>query len=77
MINCEADEQMLAIGDTAGLGFEITYKFEEPACPVFIACYAMGDRLYGAALRVGVHNSQDWESVDLGEKHVLVFKCYV
>ena len=34
-----------------------------------------GVRLYSAALRMGVHTSQDWESVNLGNIHDLGFFC--
>jgi hypothetical protein len=69
-------EANVVLGNSVGYRFEVSYRFEEPACPVFVTCYSANAFLYRTALRVGVHNSEDWESVELAESHVLVFKCY-
>lgn len=58
-----------------GHRFEITSQFEQPACPLEILCYCAEKQLYKAALRVGVHTSSDWESIDLGGIHTLGFRC--
>lgn len=58
-----------------GYEFLVTHRFEEPACPIEIVCNKAGKRLYNAALRMGVHTSQDWESVNLGNIHDLGFFC--
>jgi hypothetical protein len=55
--------------------FKITHQFEEPASPVFITCLSEDNKLYETALRVGVHNSEDWESIDLAKVHTLAFRC--
>ena len=34
-------------------------------------------QLYHAALRVGVHDSDDWESINLGNIHTMGFRCSV
>ena len=58
-----------------GHKFELSSQFEEPACPVEIECRRDGALLYKAALRVGVHTSDDWESLDLASIHTLAFRC--
>jgi len=55
--------------------FDVTSRFEEPASPVEIVCRRDGKQLYKAALRVGVHTSNDWESINLGNIHTLGFRC--
>ena len=56
--------------------FYVTSQFEEPACPVEIVCHSAGKKLYEAALRVGVHTSEDWESINLADVHTLGFRCH-
>jgi hypothetical protein len=34
-----------------------------------------GEIILEAALAMGVHNSEDWESVALGEEYTLAFRC--
>jgi hypothetical protein len=75
-INCGQDIGSAKLESHTGIRFDITFQFEEPACPVSITCFLAGKRLYRAALRVGVHDSEDWESLELGENHVLAFRCY-
>jgi hypothetical protein len=53
----------------------VTHRFEEPACPIEIECRQDRRVRYAAALRMGVHNSDDWESIDLGNIHNFVFRC--
>lgn len=55
--------------------FVVTHKFERPSCPIGIVCTKAGRRLYSAALQMGVHVSDDWESVTLGNIHELCFFC--
>ena len=55
--------------------FDLTYSFEDPACPISIVCRSDSDVLYKAALRMGVHDSDDWESLDLGNIHTMAFFC--
>ena len=56
--------------------FEVSSRFEEPASPVEIVCRRDGKQLYKAAIRVGVHTSNDWEYVNLGNIHTLGFRCH-
>jgi len=67
----EATESIMGEGHE----FLVTHRFEEPACPIEIVCTKAGKRLYRAALRMGVHTSEDWESVNLGNIHDLGFLC--
>lgn len=55
--------------------FESHHAYQEPSSPVDITCRANGRHLYRAALQVGVHNSDDWESIELGTIHTLGFRC--
>ena len=70
---CGASETVTKLNGISGHRFEIISQFEEPACPVEILCYRDDKRLYKAALRVGVHTSDDWESIDLAGVHTLGF----
>jgi hypothetical protein len=55
--------------------FTVTHRFEVPACPVEIECRQRGSLRYTAALRMGVHDSDDWETIDLGHVHTFAFRC--
>ena len=61
----------------SGHRFLVTHQFEEPAAPLTIACWRGSQRLYHGALRMGVHTSDDWESINLGNIHTLGFRCHV
>ncbi len=74
-VRCRAVEATQQLEGVSGHRFEITSQFEEPACPVEILCYREEKQLYKAALRVGVHTSDDWESIDLAGVHTLGFRC--
>lgn len=59
-------------GDT----FHVTRQFEEPACRMYIESYSATRELVGhSAMRMGVHNSDDWEAIDLVEPYQLCFWC--
>lgn len=75
-IRCESIEAKESI---VGENYElvVTHKFEEPACPIEIVCMKAGKLLYSTALRMGVHTSDDWESITLGNIHDLAFRCSV
>lgn len=75
-VRCGASKIISRLDGVSGHRFEITSKFEEPACPVEIRCCCQEKELYKAALRVGVHTSDDWESVDLAGIHTLGFRCH-
>ena len=60
---------------TSGHVFEVTSNFEEPACPVSVRCLLNGELQYNSELRMGVHDSADWEVVNLGNIHELGFYC--
>jgi hypothetical protein len=66
-------------------GLVIEHEFELPACPVsvrFLEVVPCPDspeqfrqvQRFNAALRMGVHQSDDWENIEL-DKHTLAFKC--
>jgi hypothetical protein len=74
VIRCGSKETTESITGE-GHEFHVTHRYEEPACPIEIVCTKAGVRLYSAALRMGVHTSQDWESVNLGNIHDLGFFC--
>ena len=69
----------------SGLIFETQFEF--PACPVslkFLEVLPSNDPsepfiqklTLDAALRIGVHQSDDWESIELG-RNTFAFKCSV
>jgi len=62
-IICVREETEYSLVAESGHEFNITSRFEEPACPVEITCLRDNKELYRAALRVGVHTSDDWELV--------------
>ena len=76
-IICDSSRAMAVIVSETGHRFEIDHRFEEPACPVSISCTKNGEHLYKAAMMVGTHTSDDWESIDLGSIHTLGFMCHV
>lgn len=60
-----------------GHQFQIQHQFDEPACPITIQCMLEGEELYNGELCMGVHDSDDWESINLGDTHTLGFRCFV
>ena len=64
-------------------GLIIDHRFDTPACPLTLWIYQIDESdsipkqhtLVRAALRMGVHTSDDWESIDLGADHNLAFRC--
>ena len=74
-VRCGATEMISKLDGLSAHRFEITSKFEEPASPVEIRCWCQEKELYKSALRVGVHTSDDWESIDLAGIHTLAFRC--
>jgi hypothetical protein len=75
VVCCGSSETVAEIEGSSEHRFEVTSRFEQPACPVEISCFCQGNRLYKASLRVGVHTSDDWESIDLARIHTLGFWC--
>jgi hypothetical protein len=61
-----------------GGSLELTYNFEEPASPIFIKGFdATGKQYMRSAMRMGVHNSYDWENIQMWQDYQLIFKCAV
>jgi hypothetical protein len=54
--------------------FEISYHFEYPACPIFIRLMKHGDLVGRSAMRMGVADSDDWESINLANDIDLCFR---
>jgi hypothetical protein len=77
VVRCLFEENEFTIQGGNGYIFQIKASYEEPACPVFIKCFLDGKLLYRSALRMGVHSSDDWETIELANNHLLIFKCYV
>lgn len=76
-IICTKKEEIDIIESSSGHIFEIKHQFKEPACPVFIICKLNNKELYKSALNIGVHQSEDWESINLGDIHTLGFRCNI
>ena len=73
-IQCCPHERTTCFSDGSH-NFAVTYMLEEPSSPICIVCTRDGEQLYSAALQMGVHTSQDWESINLGNIHTLAFWC--
>ena len=74
-VRCGSEKAVEHLDGIGGHRFELSSQFDEPACSVQIVCRRDGALLYEAALRVGVHTSNDWESIKLGDIHTLAFRC--
>ncbi|QDV12822.1 hypothetical protein CA51_27080 [Rosistilla oblonga] len=71
-------EEECEIECSRGDRFAVTRKFEEPACPILIKSFNPNGEFVGrSAMRMGVHNSDDLEAVDLAEPYVLCFRCAI
>ncbi len=71
-------EEICDIKAERGDRFEVTHQFEEPASRLFIKYYSPeDDQTWRAALRMGVHNSDDWEKIELSDPYELCFKCAI
>jgi hypothetical protein len=57
--------------------FEISHRFEEPACPIFIRSFENGKLVGRSAMRMGVMDSDDWEAISLANRIELCFKRHV
>ena len=75
-VECTKEKQLYQVKGIDDYLFDITYSLELPSSPVEIICSNSSGLLYKAALRVGVHTSEDWESIELGDIHTLAFRSY-
>jgi hypothetical protein len=72
------EEDSCEIKSDRGDRFEVTRQFKEPASRLLIKCYSPeGDMISRSAMRMGVHNSNDWEKIELAEPYELCFKCAI
>lgn len=74
---CQNDESITVFNGEEGHSFEIKSSFEEPACPIFITYKYNVEQVYRSAMRFGVHSSNDWETLNLGNIHTLVYKSQI
>ena len=72
---CCGPETQTEVISQSGYDFEVSHSFEAPSSPVTIVCRQGDKQLYKAALQVGVHTSEDWESINLGDVHTLGLRC--
>ena len=78
MVLIYSEEDSCEITSERGDKFEVTRQFEEPASRVFVTSYDQNSELVGrSAMRMGVHNSDDWEMVELVEPYQMCFKCAI
>ncbi len=76
LVHSEEDECVIV--SERGDRFEVTRQFEEPASRVFIKCFDADGKPAGrSAMRMGVHNSDEWEAVDLSPPYELCFKTAI
>ena len=73
--HCEASPRTELFTGLESHELTVTHRFEEPACPIEIECRQNGQIRYTAALRMGIHDSEDCESLDLGDIHTFAFRC--
>lgn len=73
----EEEKKQIQITSDSGDLFEITHKFEEPASPIEIKYVKNQDLKWKSALRMGVHDSDDWETINLVNDFDLCFKCEI
>lgn len=73
-IACGAREDTTSLAG-CGLEFLITHRQELAAARISIVCSRDGEHLYKTALNMPVHDSTDWESINLGNIHTLAFYC--
>ena len=58
--------------------FHVISRFEEPASRILIRSYSSSGHYVGrSAMRMGGHNSDDWEAVDLVKPYTMCFKCAI
>lgn len=73
-----SEEDCSEIVSERGDKFEVTRQFEEPASRLFVKSYDQNGELVGcSAMRMGVHNSDDWEMVELVEPYEMCFRCAI
>ncbi|MFN3241506.1 MAG: hypothetical protein ACE37K_08335 [Planctomycetota bacterium] len=76
-VTCAGRDATSEITGHGGHAWTIKTRFAEPASPVELECTRDGTHVYAGALRVGVHTSDDWESINLADIHTLAFRCRV
>jgi hypothetical protein len=74
-ISIDKEQRQCTLTSGSGHAFEISYMYEEPACPIFIRCFHDGELVSRSALRMGAHTSDDWEAISLAEPCELCFRC--
>lgn len=71
-------EDHCEIQSPRGDRFSVTRRVEEPACPITIQSFdADGEFVGRSEMRMGVHNSDELETVDLAGRCVLCFHCAI
>ena len=78
MVLVHTEEDSCNIQSDRGDNFNITMLFEEPASQLQIECFSSdGELISNSALRMGVHNSDYWEKIELAAPYELCFKCAI
>ena len=73
-----SEEDTCVITSERGERFEVTRQFEEPASPILVKAFSSdGTFIFRSAMRMGVHNSDDWERIDLAEPYQMCFRCAI
>jgi hypothetical protein len=74
----QQEEETSEIKSERGESFHVTRQFEEPASRLFIRCFSPeGEFVFRSAMRMGNHNSEDWEKIVLAEPYELCFRCAI
>ena len=73
-----AQKDTTEIASERGDRFEVTWQFEEPACSFAVRYFDRNGEPAGrSAMRIGVHDSDDWEMVELAPPYQMCFRCAV
>ena len=72
------EEDTCVVTSERGDRFEVTRQFEEPASPISVKAFnGDGNFVFRSAMRMGVHNSVDWERIDLVQPYQMCFRCAI
>jgi hypothetical protein len=80
-LNIQSDDRSDEFELTDGCVLFVSHSFKLPACSLGLEIWRIADDLdknevlLEAGIAMGVHASDDWESVALGPDHTLAFMC--
>lgn len=72
-----SQDEKVEFSTNRGEVFEVSHRYEEPACPIFMRFFESGKLVGRTAMRMGVADSDDWEAVSLANTIELCFRRHV